>query len=39
MRYGWDDYSEMFYNPVHRHGNNQGLSPAEFEKQSLRHSS
>ena len=39
MRYGWDDYIEMFYSPAHRHGNNQGLSPAEFEKQSLRHGS
>lgn len=33
------DYIEMFYNPVRRHGNNQGLSPVEFEKQSLRHGS
>ena len=31
------DYIELFYNPVRRHGNNQGLSPVEFEKQSLRH--
>ena len=33
------DYIEMFYNPVRRHGNNQGLSPVEFEKQSLQHGS
>ena len=33
------DYIEMFYNPVRRHGNNQGLSPIEYEKQSLRHGS
>jgi putative transposase len=33
------DYIELFYNPVRRHGNNQGLSPVEFEKQSLRHGS
>ena len=26
------DYIEMFYNPVRRHGNNDGLSPVEFEK-------
>jgi putative transposase len=29
----------MFYNPVRRHGNNQGLSPIEYEKQFLRHGS
>lgn len=29
------DYIELFYNPVRRHGNNQGLSPVAFEKQSL----
>jgi putative transposase len=33
------DYIELFYNPVRRHGNSQGLSPVEFEKQSLRHDS
>ena len=33
------DYIEMFYNTARRHGNNQGLSPVEFEKQSLRHGS
>lgn len=26
------DYIEMFYNPVRRHGYNDGLSPVEFEK-------
>ena len=26
------DYIEMFYNPVRRHGNNNGLSPVQFEK-------
>ncbi len=31
------DYIEMFCKPVRRHGNNQGLSPIEFEKQPLRH--
>ena len=25
------DYIEMFYNPIWRHGSNQGLSPVEFE--------
>jgi putative transposase len=33
------DYIEMFYNPVRRHGNNRGLSPVEFEKQSLSYGS
>jgi putative transposase len=33
------DFIELFYNPVRRHGNNQGLSPVEFEKQPLRHGS
>ena len=27
------DYIEMFYNPVRRHGYNNGLSPVQFEKQ------
>ena len=27
------DYIEMFYNPIRRHGSNDGLSPVEFEKQ------
>ncbi|KTA74497.1 IS3 family transposase, partial [Aeromonas salmonicida] len=27
------DYIEMFYNPIRRHGYNDGLSPVEFEKQ------
>jgi putative transposase len=27
------DYIEMFYNPVRRHGHNNGLSPVQFEKQ------
>jgi len=27
------DYIEMFYNPMRRHGYNQGLAPVEFEKQ------
>lgn len=27
------DYIEMFYNPVRRHGYNDGMSPVEFEKQ------
>ena len=26
------DYIEMFYNPVRRHGNNDGRSPIDFEK-------
>ncbi len=26
------NYIELFYNPVRRHGYNDGLSPAEFEK-------
>ncbi|WP_265434887.1 IS3 family transposase, partial [Aeromonas salmonicida] len=26
-------YIEMFYNPIRRHGSNDGLSPVEFEKQ------
>lgn len=26
------DYIEMFYNPKRRHGNNQNLSPVEYEK-------
>jgi putative transposase len=30
------DYIEMFYNPVRRHGNNQSLSPLQFEQQFLR---
>ena len=29
------DYIELFYNPVRRHGNNQNLSPMEFEKNYL----
>lgn len=33
------DDIEMFYNPVRRHSSNQGLSPVEFEKPSLRHGS
>ena len=27
------NYIEMFYNPVRRHGNNDGMSPAEFDRQ------
>ena len=27
------DYIEMFYNPVRRHGSNEGLSPMQFERQ------
>lgn len=27
------DYVEMFYNPIRRHGYNNGLSPVQFEKQ------
>jgi putative transposase len=27
------NYIELFYNPVRRHGNNNGLSPAKFEEQ------
>lgn len=27
------NYIELFYNPVRRHGNNDGLSPVEYEKQ------
>jgi len=27
------DYIEMFYNPIRRHGHNNGLSPVQFEKQ------
>ncbi|MGV8826611.1 IS3 family transposase, partial [Methylibium petroleiphilum] len=27
------DYIEMFYNPKRRHGNNNRLSPVEFERQ------
>ncbi len=27
------DYIEMFYNPVRRHSNNNGISPAQFEQQ------
>ena len=27
------NYIEMFYNPVRRHGNNDGVSPAEFDRQ------
>lgn len=26
------DYIELFYNPVRRHGNNQNLSPVQYEK-------
>lgn len=33
------DYIEMFYNPIRRHGSNQGLSPVEFEKQYQRRGS
>lgn len=27
------DYIEMFYNPKRRHGNNNGVSPVQYEKQ------
>lgn len=27
------NYIEMFYNPLRRHGNNNDLSPAEYERQ------
>lgn len=27
------NYIEMFYNPIRRHGNNDNVSPAEFERQ------
>lgn len=27
------DYIEMFYNPIRRHGNNDNVSPVEFERQ------
>ena len=27
------NYIELFYNPRRRHGNNNGISPVEFEKQ------
>jgi putative transposase len=27
------NYIELFYNPSRRHGNNDGVSPIEFEKQ------
>lgn len=27
------NYIELFYNPSRRHGNNEGLSPVNFEKQ------
>ncbi|WP_162599169.1 IS3 family transposase, partial [Shewanella algidipiscicola] len=27
------NYIEYFYNPVRRHGSNNGLSPVQFEKQ------
>jgi putative transposase len=27
------NYIELFYNPVRRHGNNNGLPPAKFEEQ------
>jgi putative transposase len=27
------DYFEMFYDPVRRHGHNNGLPPVQFEKQ------
>lgn len=27
------NYIEYFYNPVRRHGSNNGLSPMQFEKQ------
>lgn len=33
------NYIEMFYNPVRRHGHNQGLSPVQYEKQFLRRDS
>ncbi len=33
------DYIELFYNPVRRHGKNQGLSPVGFEKQPLQQGS
>ena len=29
------DYIEMFYNPIRRHGSNDGLSPVEFERQFI----
>ena len=29
------NYIEMFYNPVRRHGYNEGLSPAEFDRQHV----
>ena len=31
-RHGTFDYIEMLYNPKHRHGFNDRLSPAEFER-------
>lgn len=30
------DYIEMFYNPKRRHGNNENLSPADYEKSYIR---
>jgi transposase InsO family protein len=33
------DNIKMFYNPVRRHGHNQGLSPVQFEQQFLRRDS
>jgi|TARA_B110000879_G_C10762504_1_gene352086 putative transposase len=32
-RSGIFDYIEMFHNPKRRHGNNNGISPANYEKQ------
>jgi hypothetical protein len=29
------DYIEMFYNPIRRHGSNDGLSQVEFERQFI----
>jgi putative transposase len=29
------NYIELFYNPKRRHGNNDGLSPVQYEKQYL----
>jgi len=29
------NYIELYYNPKRRHGNNNGLSPVEFEKRHL----
>lgn len=29
------DYIKIFYNPIRRHGSNDGLSPVEFERQII----